>query len=834
MNAIKYVNLLIACFELYTQGKHINIIAGDLNCPSIDWSALCCPEDNINKPLLDFSINFGFCQCVNFATRGDNVLDIILTDDDQLISTIAADPPLGLSDHLIVKFSMMLNCINLGQAQNSRQLNWSKADFDAMELYLTSVNWQSMLLYNPDALSFWSAFESVLNTAIEMHVPKRRVQPSAGPTSRSKRRKYPPYMFKLRAEKRRIWKRLKLNPRDNAIRAEYRACVNKWRWQVRDWEKEAELRIIDANNLGAFYSYVNKRISHRNGIGALTESSGNVVVDSQQKANMFNEYFASVGTVDNDIIPVCHAVDVNDKELETVDFNAGNVLLAMSKLKSNLSSGPDGFPPILFKRLKYCLATPLSMIFTQLMSVAAVPDVWKSAIITPVFKKGAAGKVNNYRPISLTCVCSKLMERIISQEMYRHLTVNKILHHAQHGFVKGRSTCTNLLESLNDWTISLQYKHGVTVAYIDFSKAFDTVSHEKLFCRLKSYGITGNLLNWLRNFLTGRSHRTRVGIAVSAIAKLISGIIQGSGIGPLLFLTFINELIEIMRQFGVEIKMFADDAKLYAEILTISDVSKLQGALDALSAWADLWQLTISIDKCCILNIGNIPSCIPATTVYNIKNNVLPVVKSCRDLGVIVSRDLSPRLHINTIVLKAQQRANMILRCFISRDIDVLLRAFIVYVRPLIEFNSVVWSPSLKCDIDSIEKVQRRYTKRLPGLGFLSYTERLTRLNLISLELRRLHTDLLMCYKIVFGIVTVNFDDFFKVSPCTITRGHSYKLYRQRGDINARENFFSQRIVNVWNNLPSDMIDFSSFATFKRTIKLINFKRFLKGSAHNN
>ncbi len=206
--------------------------------------------------------------------------------------------------------------------------------------------------------------------------------------------------------------------------------------------------------------------------------------------------------------------------------------------------------------------------------------------------------------------------------------------------------------------------------------------------------------------------------------------------------------------------MFADDAKLYAEIVYIYDVEKLQHALDMLAEWAELWQLTISISKCCVLNIGNIPADIMPSPNYYLNNNELPVVMSCRDLGVIVSHDLSPSEHINAIVQKAQQRANIILRCFVSRDVNLLSRAFIMYVRPLVEYNSVVWSPSLKYEIDLIERVQRRFTKRLPGMESLSYTARLDKLNLVTLELRRLHIDLIMCYKIVFGLIDVKFDDF--------------------------------------------------------------------------
>ena len=210
----------------------------------------------------------------------------------------------------------------------------------------------------------------------------------------------------------------------------------------------------------------------------------------------------------------------------------------------------------------------------------------------------------------------------------------------------------------------------------------------------------------------------------------------------------------------------------------------------------------------------------------------MPIVNSCRDLGVIVSYDLSPKLHINNIVLKANQRANRILRCFIYRDINTLLHAFVVYafvvyVRPLLEFNSIVWSPYFKCDIDAVERVQRRFTKRLPGLRFCTYAERLKKLDLVSLELHGLYIDLIMCYKIVFRLTKLDFDAFFTFSPVGSTRGLKYKLFKNRGDVNTRKNFFSIRIVNIWNSLPSDIVDFSSLTAFTRTIELVDFSEFI-------
>ena len=290
------------------------------------------------------------------------------------------------------------------------------------------------------------------------------------------------------------------------------------------------------------------------------------------------------------------------------------------------------------------------------------------------------------------------------------------------------------------------------VVYIDFSKAFDVVSHAKLIARLNSYGVRGTVLKWIENFLTGRTHCTKVDNVLSEIAPLISGVVQGSGIGPLMFLTYINELIYILEELGVMVKLFADDVKMYARIVNNLSMVQLQRAIDALTDWAREWQLGISVEKCCMLNIG--------TNVFapelHIESETLSVCHDVRDLGIIVTDCLSPSAHVADVVSRAHRRAALILRAFTSRDIRLLLRAFIVYVRPVLEYNTVIWSPYTVHDIEAVESVQRCFTKCLSGFRQFPYEERLRRLDLQSLELRRLHVDLIWCYKVVFGLVDID------------------------------------------------------------------------------
>jgi len=232
------------------------------------------------------------------------------------------------------------------------------------------------------------------------------------------------------------------------MRAKYRDCAHLLTSLIQQHETSVEKRIVDANNLGVFCSFVNKRLFHKTGITAVTDPNGVTLSDDKDIANAFYDYFAYVGVPSNNSTP--HSYNPDVPLLHSVDVGDHDILVAVNKLKSNLSAGPDGFPPMLFKRTKFSICEPLVLLYRQLLSVACVPDVWENAVATPLHKKGPGTVISNYRPISVTCVPCRVLERVVVSKIYNHLMENNILCVEQHGFVRGRSTCTNLLESLND------------------------------------------------------------------------------------------------------------------------------------------------------------------------------------------------------------------------------------------------------------------------------------------------------------------------------------------------------------------------------------------------
>jgi len=249
------------------------------------------------------------------------------------------------------------------------------------------------------------------------------------------------------------------------------------------------------------------------------------------------------------------------------------------------------------------------------------------------------------------------------------------------------------------------------------------------------------------SLLSNRLQAVKIASHVSAFIPVANGVPQGSVLGPLLFLIFINDLVDLFGS-NLCVKLFADDVKIYVSIGDVNNIDTLQTGLTALCAWASTWQLTISVGKCAVLHLGKNNS----LHSYSINAVVLPSVTEIRDLGVMMDSKLSFSAHYSLIVCKAHQRACLILRCFKSRDPVILFRAFTVYVRPLLEYCSPVWSPGYKTDIFRIESVQKRFTKRLNGCQDLTYKARFALLKTETLELRRLKQDLLYMYKIIRGL----------------------------------------------------------------------------------
>ena len=321
----------------------------------------------------------------------------------------------------------------------------------------------------------------------------------------------------------------------------------------------------------------------------------------------------------------------------------------MQNLKTDKSPGPDGLHPRVLAELSTSLAVPLKLLFELSLTTGVLPTDWKTAYVSPIFKKGPKDDACNYRPVSLTSIVCKVLETLIKKALMNHLDSYNLLHDAQHGFIKGRSCSTQLLEALEDWTKALDEGDCVDVVYMDFQKAFDTVPHQRLLAELEGYSITGRLLDWIRSFLTGRKQAVTVNGARSDWTRVSSGIPQGSVLRPVLFVAYINDLPDNVTSTT---KLFADDTKLYG---VPTNTSSIQEDLDRLQDWSDTWLLKFHPDKCGVLRIGKRT---PETS-YTMKNGsdtiTLKKLEVEKDLGVHIDRLLTFRTHIMLAVARANR-----------------------------------------------------------------------------------------------------------------------------------------------------------------------------------
>ena len=482
---------------------------------------------------------------------------------------------------------------------------------------------------------------------------------------------------------------------------------------------------------------------------------------------------------------------------------------------------------MMFKHLASSLAEPLCVLFQHIFRCETIPSIWKHAYVTPVFKKGKSSLVQNYRPISLTSVVCKIFESLIKLDLVNFLAANDLITSDQHGFMAKRSTCTNIMETLNDWTLTMKDGYYTRVAYIDFARAFDSVCHSKLIYKLSCLGVGGSLLAVLTSYLDNRTQQVKIQNALSKSVFIKSGVPQGSVLGPVLFVIYINELGKLFPE-PIKSKYFADDAKMYSQITSNADLNNFQGSLDMLSTWANSWQLSISVNKCCTMDITCNNRIISDSNVCNSVDDIkINNVQQIRDLGVIVDSKLKFTAHIAKIVSTAKQRTALLYRAFLTREQKFLIIAYKSYILPLVEYCSPIWSPNSVGDILLLESVQRSFTKRIPGLENMSYDARLKALNMITLERRRLHFDLIFCFKLLKGLIGGVPENYGLVLSTRKSRVNSFKLVINNPRIDARKYFFSSRICEPWNSLPDSVVLLNNVNSFKCQLFNIDFNKFL-------
>ena len=497
--------------------------------------------------------------------------------------------------------------------------------------------------------------------------------------------------------------------------------------------------------------------------------------------------------------------DFNDVNFDPF-FSVSDVLNCLKALKTNTSPGPDLIHPFLLKNCATSIAKPLYLIFCISLRTGTFPSIWKDAHVTPIHKGGSITSIENYRPICILSSLSKVFEKIISKFLKDYLLDQNFIHHSQHGFVKGKSCLTNLLTAVNDWSSAVDKRQACDIIYLDFKKAFDTVDHSVLITKLQQLNLPNFLIHWFSSYLSNRRFRVSVRGAFSKWAHSTSGVPQGSVLGPLLFNIFINDLpSHLLHSYCL---LFADDLKLYRIVSNDSDRIALQSDLDAIALWANKNHMAFNISKSAVLHIGSNN----LNYQYYLNSQPIPCKESVRDLGVIVDNKLKFHSQSAVAAKKAISAANYIFKSFSFLNCSLFCSLYKVFVRP---HCIQAWQPHFKKSMDILEKTQRKITKWCPGLQQLSYENRLKALDLPTLTNRFKRGDLIETFKLLTNYYNISPDVFFTLSTDNRTRGHSLKLLGCRYFTDTRKFFFSNRVIEPWNNLPNSLVTSSSINIWK-------------------
>lgn len=779
------------------------VIMGDFNFSELDWGKM---------ELIDYSHPFLECigdnfmsQLVDKPTRGSNYLDLVLSSDEDLVQEVTVGEPFATSDHNVVKFNIIIK--GDSNYSENKTFNYYNADYNEIRNYAITLNLEEKInLYSGNVDKAWNIIKDDIIQMRNKFIPLKKA-------SKNKSKWVTRKVTRSRRAKKKAWNKYVKNGRDPKLykiyRAKLKTSINENIAAKCSFEEKLANKIKTDSK--SFYAYVSSKRRCKVKIGPMRNNSGDLINDRVTQANMFNNYFSSVFTKEdlhNIPNPTNLFNDLEGNSLHEIFISEEMVLEKLEKLNMNKSQGPDEIHPKLLHELRYQLVKPLTALFNNSVTRGEVPSDWRDANVTPIHKKGSKAKPENYRPVSLTSVVGKLLESIVKENVVQHLDKFNLINSSQHGFTTGRSCLTNLLDFLENATKELDEEKALDLVYLDFAKAFDKVPYCRLFKKIEAHGIGGSVLNWVQSWLSDRRQRVCVDREYSGWEQVTSGVPQGSVLGPILFVIYINDLdSELVSKIG----KFADDTKMCKGITKLEDAHILQEDLNKLSKWSADWQMEFNTDKCSVIHVGknNIKH------QYSLCNKVLKASSREADLGIIMNDSLKFSEQCNSVVKGANSILGLIRRTIKNKSKRIITQLYKTLVRPKLEYCVQAWRPHLQKDICAIERIQHRATKMIKEIKALTYEERLTATGLTTLEERRNRGDLIEVFKIIKGFEKVDYNNFFKLMHSGRTRGHRYKLSKSRSRLDVRRNFFSQRIVNDWNKLPTIVVEADSINSFK-------------------
>ena len=789
-----------------------HILIGDFNLYKTSWpdGISSC---SLEAGFIDLFDDLCLEQFLNIPThKCGNTLDLLLSNSSEVVSNIEILPKDAVcsSDHFGIKFKIKLKCKRL-KSPKRKIYNLKKADFKSINRDLSRIQWDN-IFSNCNSDTALEKFDSIFTSICDRHIPKVTTKSSFQPPW------FDSELDSICKAKNKLLGRYKatndskyLEEAKNMRKKFKKLCMQKKLDNVMNSDDPALVK-------KRFWSYY-KSTSNSCRIPNTVKYKSRFRSEKADVANLFNSYFS-----DQFSSPSLYNININfeNDPFSSIKFEEKAVFDLLRKLNTNKAAGPDGRQA---KLLKYCasgLASPLSKLYTKFFKSGSIPKLWKLANVVPIHKKGDKSSVENYRPISLTCLPMKVFEYCIKDLLMKKC--GHLINDSQHGFLPNKSCTTQMVPFSSNLAYALNKSSRVDVIYFDFAKAFDSVNHDIILQKLKNqFGIDGLLLQFIKSYLQGREQKVVVDSCSSGTLPVLSGVPQGSILGPILFVLFINDMHSVISP-GTDIALYADDTKIWREIVLDQDQIFLQKDIDNLYQWSDVNKMNFHPDKCKVVAVTNkrLTYELPFYEHFYCLNGViLDYVDTETDLGVLINGKLNWNAQCFALARKANQRLGFVRRtCNFIMSTEQRRILYISLVRSIFEHCSPVWAPQTAVALNVIDQVQKRAVKWILKEPFSSYSEleflmKQRSLDLLPMKSKFVFTDLVLFYNIVYELVNIKLPnyvikweskDVLKSTRSThcIAEGSDKLKFKCTvvPKVKSFENSFFVRTLKAWNNLP--------------------------------
>ena len=498
-----------------------------------------------------------------------------------------------------------------------------------------------------------------------------------------------------------------------------------------------ETKAVNAikKNSKYFFSYARRYSKVKTKVGPLLTGDGEYTINSKKMADLLQEQYKSVFSKPNG---TSDSYDFHDTQngLNDILFDEGDVRDVIDEISENAAGGPLGFAAVFLKKCKEAVDEPLYLIWRSCLDNSVTPEILKLSFVIPIHKGGNRGSPANYRPVSLTSHLIKMFEKIIRKRIVEYMDERKLFNHTQHGFRAGRSCLSQLLSHFDKVLTYLEQGFNVDTIYLDFSKAFDKVDHLILMQKLKKIGIGGKIASWIHSYLFHRKQVVIVNGIKSDSTEVVSGVPQGSVLGPLLFIIMLMDIDKSINSSFLS--SFADDTRISREIESLADTFKLQNDLNSVYKWAQQNNAEFNDTKFEHLPYGKNNDLKKVAVYLTGEGRRIATKNQTKDLGVIMQTNCSFSDHIKNVVSVTKDLSAWCLRTFNSRSPELMLTLWKQLIVPKLDYCSQLWSPhNSKVDTQEIEMTQRSFIRRIEGMSNYSYWDQLKRLKMYSLERRR-------------------------------------------------------------------------------------------------